>query len=165
MIEVVDARLLEDVASMKPSAPPGRDRNSGIGWGEFDLPRWIESHEIPVRREGAWNGTGYKWVLEACPWNRHADNASFIVRWPDGTIGAGCHHNSCQGYGWRELREHYEPGCYDRQPEAGVAGPAEPRSAELPDALPFPLAALPSALRTFVEEAAASIGCPPEFVA
>src|ERR687897_181116 len=109
MIRAVDTRLLEDVASMKPSAPLRRDRNSGIGGGEFELSRWIESHEIPLRREGIWNGTGYKWVLEACPWNGHADNAPFIVRWPDGTMGVGDHQIPCQVYGGGELRQHYDP--------------------------------------------------------
>jgi hypothetical protein len=173
MIKVVDAGLLRDVASMKPSAPPRRGSNAGTGGGEFDLPRWIESHEIPVRREGIWNGTGYKWVLEACPWNGHADNAPFIVRWPDGTIGAGCHHNSCQGYGWQELREHYEPGCYAVKSRINDADPrrtdqsvwSESTGSSLPDVPPFPLEALPRTLRRLVEEASVAIGCPPEFIA
>jgi hypothetical protein len=37
------------------------------------------------------------------------------VRLPHGPIAAGCHHNSCEGFGWPELREHYEPGAYDRR--------------------------------------------------
>jgi hypothetical protein len=173
MIKVVDTRLLADVASMKPSAPPRRGSNAGIGRGEFDLPRWIESHKIQVRREGAWNGTGYKWVLGACPWNKHADNAAFIVKWPDGTIGAGCHHNSCQGYGWRELREHYEPGCYAVRSRINVADPcrtdqtvgSESTGSSLPEVPPFPLEALPRTLRRLVVEASVAIGCPPEFIA
>jgi hypothetical protein len=51
-------------------------------------------------------------VLEECPWNGHADSAAYIVRLPGGGIAAGCHHNSCQAYGWREFREHHEPDAY-----------------------------------------------------
>jgi hypothetical protein len=173
MIRVVDMRLLEDVASMKPSAPPRRGSNAGIGRGEFDLPRWIESHKIQARREGAWNGTGYKWVLEACPWNKHADNAAFIVKWPDGTIGAGCHHSSCEGYGWRDLREHYDPGCYDKRNtsvdasgrsgghSASITSQGETLLSQVPS---FPTEVLPPTFQRLTEEAAASIGCPPEYV-
>ena len=158
MTEVVDVKLLEDVAGMKPSAPKyGSGRGDNIGHGKFDLAGWIESHEISVLGDGEWNGKGYRWILEECPWNGHTDRAAFIVRWPNGTIGAGCHHNSCEQYGWRDLREHYEPGCYS--PEVSLSD-----DSSIPQALPFPTEVLPIHLRTFVEEAAASIGCPPEFV-
>ena len=59
-------------------------------------------------RERLVNG-GHRYILEECPWNRHTDKAAYIVQLPNGAIAAGCHHNSCQQYGWRELREHYEP--------------------------------------------------------
>ena len=54
-------------------------------------------------------------MLSECPWNGHADNSAYVVQHPGGTIAAGCHHNSCEGYGWRELREHYEPDAYMRR--------------------------------------------------
>jgi hypothetical protein len=175
MIEVVDTKLLENVAGKMPSAPKKESRSSfNGGQGAFDLEGWIESHEIQVRREGDWNGTGYKWVLEECPWNGHTDNAAFIVRWPNGTIGAGCHHNSCQGYGWRDLREHFEPGCYEKEESNRYAdGRGDDYSSHfisdgrtsLSEVPRFPTEVLPRTLRRFVEEAAASIGCPPEFIA
>ncbi|MDP9480202.1 MAG: YfjI family protein [Actinomycetota bacterium] len=37
-------------------------------------------------------------------------------------------------------------------------------SRDLPDALPFPVGALPEPCRVLVKEAAAAIGCPPEFI-
>ncbi len=116
-MEVVGREKLEAVAAMNPSPPlreeaylrPGRN-----GHREFDLQAWINEHDIPVKREGPWGRDGYRWVLEECPWNYHTDNAAYIVRFAGGAIAAGCHHNGCQGYGWRDLREHYEPGCYER---------------------------------------------------
>ncbi len=174
MSEIVDIQLLEDVADMKPSANESESREeSNPGRRPFDLAEWIASREVPVRRESAWNGTGYKWVLEECPWNGHTDNAAFVVQWPDGTIGAGCHHNSCQQYGWRDLRQHYEPGCYDKREAGGTASrdhdghaPEESNGESSSSRVPrFPTEVLPRTLRRFVEEAAASIGCPPEYVA
>ena len=177
-MEVVDRDLLEDVASMKPSLPTGEERRDSYGGeGGFDLAGWIEDKNIGVVRENAWIGNGYKWILEECPWNGHTDNAPYIVRLPGGAIGAGCHHNSCQGYGWRELREHYEPGCYEpgcyeREVANGEAiddriyfsGVKDGSGARLPEVPRFPVEALPASLKRFVEEAAASIGCPPEFI-
>jgi RecA-family ATPase len=65
-----------------------------------------------VRREGGWQQGGHRWVLEECPWNGHGDNSAYIVRFSGGAIAAGCHHDSCQGYGWRDLRKLYEPDAY-----------------------------------------------------
>lgn len=173
-MEVVAKESLEGVASLKPTLPTGEERrNSYGGSGDFDLASWIEDKDIGIVREGTWSRTGYRWVLEECPWNGHTDNAPYIVRLPNGAIGAGCHHNSCQGYGWRELREHYEPGCYDRETAYGeafdrrthfssVRSDSGARSSQIPS---FPAEVLPAPLRRLVEEAAASIGCPPEFIA
>jgi hypothetical protein len=107
-VEVSREQLAALVATMpeKPRHEP-RERT------RFDLDAWISEHAVPVKREGPWQ-QGYRYVLEACPWNGHTDNAAYIVRFASGAIAAGCHHNSCQEYGWRELREHYEPGAYER---------------------------------------------------
>jgi hypothetical protein len=116
--KVPDARVeakreqLEAVAASKPE--PARKGLRISAASEFDLEAWISEHDVPVRREGPWQQGGYRWVLEACPWNGYSDNAAYIVRFSSGAIAAGCHHDSCQGYGWRELREHYEPGAYER---------------------------------------------------
>ena len=124
-MEVVERNLLEEVAASKPLAPPTYIKPSRNGRREFDLEGWIEKQGIKVRREGEWEQGGYRWVLEECPWNGHTDSAAFIVRFPGGAIAAGCHHNSCQGKGWHELRQHYEPGCYDHASQDGYA-PTKP---------------------------------------
>ncbi|MEJ7872795.1 MAG: DUF3987 domain-containing protein, partial [Rubrobacteraceae bacterium] len=110
----VSREKLQAVAASKPETPkPERGRAKPREFLEFDLENWISEHDVPVKREGPWQ-QGYRYVLEECPWNGHRDNAAFIVQFPNGAIAAGCQHDSCQGYGWRDLREHYEPGCYER---------------------------------------------------
>ena len=70
----------------------------------------MAGHAIPIHHQGTWNG-GDKWVLAQCLWNPdHIDKSAFIVRFPNGAIAAGCHHNGCQNKGWPELREAVEPG-------------------------------------------------------
>ena len=64
-----------------------------------------------------WQG-GRKWVLPVCPWNpEHRNRSAYVVQFPSGAIAAGCHHNSCQGKGWPELRDVVEPGWRDRTSE------------------------------------------------
>lgn len=116
-MQIVERSKLEALSEALPVLPNGTFTNKKEGYRNFDLGGWIEEHGVPVKREGEWERGGYRWILEECPWNGHADNAAFIVRRPDGKIGAGCHHNSCQGYGWRDLREHFEPGAYDMKSE------------------------------------------------
>ena len=114
--EVVVRSDLEAIAATKPVTPSGRKHTSDLrrnGHDEFDLDGWIGEHSIRFRREGPWQQGGHRWVLEECPWNGHTDNAAYIVRFSNGAIAAGCHHSSCEGYGWRDLREHFEPGAYE----------------------------------------------------
>jgi hypothetical protein len=119
LLKVPDERVevsreqLGALAATKPEAAFKGSRIPGVS--DFDLEAWISDHAIPVRREGAWQQAGYRWVLEECPWNGHSDNSAYIVQFPSGAIAAGCHHDSCQSYGWRELREHYEPDAYKRR--------------------------------------------------
>ena len=120
-MQAVGREQLNALAALRPPFPPRSFVPRRNAYREFDLEGWIRERGVPVKREGPWQRDGYRWILEECPWNRHADNAAYIVRFANGAITAGCHHNSCQGYGWRELREHYEPGTYERQDLIGGA--------------------------------------------
>jgi len=181
ILEVPDTRAhvsreqLQKVASTKPEEPRGfRVYPGGKGYREFDVSDWIARHGVRVKREGPWKSGGYRWILEECPWNGHTDNAAYIVRQPGGAIAAGCQHNSCEGYTWRDLREHYEPGAYERKDwneERSGRGDNNDNSdnkfqdlVDLPDPEEFPISALPITLRQFVREAAASVGCPVDYV-
>jgi len=171
----VGRSLLQKVSASKPEEPRGfRVYPGGKGYREFDVSDWITRHGIRVKREGPWKNGGYRWILEACPWNGHTDNAAYIVRQPGGAIAAGCQHNSCEGYTWRDLREHYEPGAYDRKDwseEKTGRGDNNDNSdnkfqdlVDLPDPEEFPISALPITLRQFVREAASSVGCPVDYL-
>lgn len=106
----VPVEKLRELAALAPK-PQYEPRMAGEF---FDLEHWIAEHGLPVVQKKKWqNGTA--WILNPCPMNpEHTNKSAFIVQFSNGAIGAGCHHNSCQGWGWRELREKYEPGAYDR---------------------------------------------------
>ncbi len=87
----------------------GAREEKGSGADSFDLEAWIAEHQLDVSDPTPWQD-GRKWVFHVCPWNEdHTDNSAFIVQHADGSIGAGCHHNSCQDQNWRTLRAVYEP--------------------------------------------------------
>ncbi|MDQ1446783.1 MAG: hypothetical protein QOI20_3247 [Acidimicrobiaceae bacterium] len=100
-------------------APDRNDRTRGTrdytprdGRPEFDLVDWIAEH-LPDAVEREWS-EGRKWLIPTCPLSpEHDRKEAFIVQKHDGTIAAGCQHNSCFS-SWRELRLHFEPDAYDR---------------------------------------------------
>ena len=121
-LEVVDREKLEALSGTKPIPDPRRNGHKN----GFDPGDWMSEHHVPVKREGPWGRGGHRWILSECPWNGHADNSAYVVQHPTGAIAAGCHHDSCQGYGWRELRGHYEPEAYERR-----TGPADGAGVEV----------------------------------
>ena len=126
--------LLEALAARRPKEEPKAGARAAFtSHAGFDLAEWVRKYGLDVAHEGPWQG-GHRWVLSVCPWNdEHDDRSAFIVQRADGKIAAGCHHNSCQGNTWRDLRQLYEPECYDRchedngrhaPPSNGAATPA-----------------------------------------
>jgi hypothetical protein len=120
-VEVVPEELLLELAAMCPRPQePKPDKSTSTR--NFDLARWIKEHNLPVRREKAWPGGGRVWVLNPCPFNpEHTDNSAYIVQFASGAIAAGCHHNSCQGKGWHDLRDVVEPGWREKARRQGEA--------------------------------------------
>lgn len=175
--DTVPRELLETLAARLPEEPKAKGRAWSLGTatnGSLDVDAWLATHGIEVRRVGDWNG-GRRWILENCQWNAdHTNGAAYVVQFPNGAIAAGCHHNSCAGKEWHDLRDVVEPGWRERRSRAGLDGigashngmtPDDIASANESEPVPFPTDALPEALRRLVVEGAAAIGCPADFVA
>lgn len=71
----------------------------------FNVDAWLAQHGIKADKS-AWQG-GWRWKLAHCPFNDVHRDGAFIVQFQNGAIGAGCHHNTCQGKTWRDLRARY----------------------------------------------------------
>lgn len=114
-ITPVTTDQLQALAARLPNPPRGKP-----GLASLEVAEWLRKYGIEVAREAAWQG-GRKWILDVCPFNsEHADRAAFVLQFANGAIAAGCHHNSCAGKGWRDLRLVYEPGA--RAPRTTRAG-------------------------------------------
>lgn len=119
-IKAVERPVLESLASIvpEPKAWRGSEGLGGVRDMEAWVRQWLRKHNAPVLHEEPQAIAGGKklWKLSQCPWNaEHGQGDAWIVLHPNGVLGARCWHNGCAGKGWRELREHFEPGCYSRR--------------------------------------------------
>ena len=115
-IEVNGIDLLNNLANELPEVPKVK-RGSVNAAGEFDIENWMTEHGLePLRTE---NGTDCLiYPLAHCPFNHsHTDGDSKIFRYTNGAIAFKCHHNSCRGKYWQDVRELLEPGAYDNKDE------------------------------------------------
>ena len=177
----VTREQLEELAALLPAPSPREITGTGE---RFNLGNWLSTHGIEVSKDGPWEGTGHKWELQICPWNPEHKRSAFVTQGTDGTIRAGCLHNSCSGKLWRDLRLTYEPDAYEKvtpaqsvarytntsfgrmaqtvsEPVSATAAwdePPMPLSAgKLPE---FPLAALPPVLADMASEIAGCVQVP-----
>ncbi|NLF46145.1 MAG: DUF3987 domain-containing protein [Syntrophomonadaceae bacterium] len=95
----------EEKKKRQPQAPAGK----GIDAGEWLAKYGIEVAQVKLATYGK------IYVLEACPMDQtHEQNqASSLIQLPNGALKFSCFHDRCRDYTWRDLREKYEPGCYD----------------------------------------------------
>jgi hypothetical protein len=69
---------------------------------------WLEEHGLEICNGKPWKGTGYRWELQACPFNPDHDRGeAWICIMPSGARAAGCRHNSCT-WNWSDLRAKME---------------------------------------------------------
>jgi hypothetical protein len=117
VIEAVPVELLKKLAAMAPknkatsnASRNGSHRHNGT---TFDLNAWVAQY-CPDAKPPKIDAHSTVWELPVCPFNaEHSRGEAFIKLWPNGSVGAGCQHNGCT-WGWRELRQLKEPGCYDK---------------------------------------------------
>jgi hypothetical protein len=111
VMEVVPAAKIETlINSLLPSNIEIPKKGKKDGTSPFNLEAWIKQHELEVVVKGRWQNKADKHVLKTCPWNaEHTNRSAYILKFDSGAISAGCHHNSCHGMGWHELRNLYEP--------------------------------------------------------
>ncbi|MFC2173026.1 phage/plasmid primase, P4 family [Acidobacteriota bacterium] len=107
----VQRELLEGLGARVPEAPTAGTKASKKG--KFNIDEWIDQrllkHVRGVSHGSEWKG-GRRWILQVCPWNNdHTDRSAYIVELKNGAIAAGCHHESCKGKGWKDLRALVEP--------------------------------------------------------
>lgn len=149
--EVVDRSLLEQLAGNEEqpvkSQPQGNHRNGTA----FNVEEFLDRH-LELRSHGPYenaNGAEYRWKLATCPLCGESDKSAVVLRFKDGRIGFRCHHNRCNGRGWQDLRDQFEP----TRPRPSGPNVSAPRNAELMHQHNRPWVELPGGKRSITAAA------------
>lgn len=105
--------FLEKLAAELPDDPPRESRKSYQSAETFDLYDFMRRHEITYKEDS--NDRAKIFKLDECPFDHsHKDGDAKIFLYHDGAVAFKCHHNSCRGYKWQDVRLKFEPDAYDR---------------------------------------------------
>lgn len=136
-IEVVPREALDRLAALateeEQPQQPARLRPSG-GAG-IDLDEWLREYgaSLPSYHAKSRPGCRSFYVFDVCPWDSsHRDRSAFMGQFTHGPIFAGCQHNGCARYEWKDLRALVEP----KRPKSSPA--RRETRAEVPAAAPTP---------------------------
>ena len=111
-IENNGVELLNILAEELPPVPKMTKKTAKVSNG-FDIEDWMREHGLEaIRSEAGTDCTIYP--LAHCPFDpSHTNGDSKIFKYSNGAISFKCHHNSCRGKVWQDVRELLEPGAYD----------------------------------------------------
>jgi hypothetical protein len=114
--------LRKPAAGAKPARPPAASQPAGPG---FNLAAWLAEKQLAVRGPKPWGDGGLMYTFDVCPFNpEHRGGSAFAGQLASGALVAGCHHASCEGKGWQDLRNLFETekrGRPQQTPKAGEA--------------------------------------------
>jgi|GEM_PF-4469778 len=107
-LKPVDIEIIKQISDMVDSKDNKKVKSTNSSPSKmFDVEEFIKKHGILVNYTQPYKG-GTLWNIQ-CPMNEEHAKDARIIQLPNGAIEAGCFHNSCQGWGWKELREKFEP--------------------------------------------------------
>lgn len=100
--QIVTREQLESVAALTSSIQhcgQGPSVNQG---SHYDLDRVLQQAGIEYRRKDRGYATVYE--LVSCLTSEAHDSGAAILEFPSGAVAYQCHHDSCSGKGWREVK-------------------------------------------------------------
>lgn len=115
-IEITDRTSLERLVAELPEEAPKYERIRGVAPAqqEFDLLDFMSEHGLTYTEDS--NDRARIFKLDECPFDpSHRDGDAKIFLYSNGAIAFKCHHNSCSGYHWQDVRLKYEPDAYDKK--------------------------------------------------
>lgn len=111
VIERTDKVFLQKLADNLPEKIPAPSTYKGQ---EFNLPQFMADNHLTYSKTSAGKDS-IVYHLDECPFNdSHKDGDAKIFLYTNGAIAFKCHHNSCSQYKWQDVRQKYDPGCYDK---------------------------------------------------
>lgn len=115
-----------EAASFDYSGDEGVGLPPPVEYTPFDIETWIAKFLPAATGPSSWKGGGRLWEFTC--WQNDQHERAFVGNQPDGAIVAGCHHNSCKGWGWKDLREKFEPAAERQRPPSSGGPPSGGRA-------------------------------------
>ena len=114
-IEVTDRGILQTLVADLPEDPKPSNRKTDSRSQAFDLVEFLQRNGITYT-EGS-DDRAKIFRLDECPFDHNHRNgdAKIFLYHDDGAIAFKCHHNSCRGRKWQDVRMLFEPDAYDRE--------------------------------------------------
>lgn len=121
---IVPTPVISFAAIAKQFAPAEEDNNEdhlparNYGYQrreDFDLESWCAEHGINIIGKNK-TPDGTRFYLEHCLFNpEHSGKDAVLFRYDNGAIAYKCLHDSCRGFGWKDVRLKYQPDAYDQK--------------------------------------------------
>lgn len=104
---------IEKVIGEQKEEPQTKSRPQ-VTTQQFDLLDFMREHNITYREGTATDSVMY--MLDECPFDHsHRNGDAKIFHYTNGAISFKCHHNSCAGKKWEDVRRLFDPTAYERQ--------------------------------------------------
>lgn len=111
VIERTDIVFLRKLAAQIPEETPAPATYKNEA---FDLERFMADNDLTYSKTSP-GKESIVYHLDCCPFdNSHVDGDAKIFHYTNGAIAFKCHHNSCSQYRWQDVRQKFDPGCYDK---------------------------------------------------
>jgi len=113
-LRTTDKAYLIKIAEEMPSEQRESYNNKGRS-PSLDIEKFMSDNGITFSKTiNVRDGIAY--MLDECPFDSgHKNGDSKIFRYNNGAIAFKCHHSSCSHYRWQDVRQKYDPECYNRQ--------------------------------------------------
>ena len=105
LLQIIAAELPQEAKAPKQTVKPQQD---------FNIRDWLATYGFTYKEDVGRDCQMF--LLDECPFDSsHRNGDSKIFAYTNGAIAFKCHHNSCKGKTWQDVRLKYEPDAYDRK--------------------------------------------------
>ena len=113
-IEPTQKIYLEKLAGEIPEEIIRPEKYNRYAPDEFDVVDFMDRNGLTYKVQAGDGCTIYR--LDECPFDsNHKNGDSKIFHYTNGAIAFKCHHDSCSGKKWQDVRIKYEPDAYDKE--------------------------------------------------
>lgn len=113
-IRINDEKLLKALAGELPKETKPKRTAASAPAQTFNIRDWLARYGMTYKEDVGRDCQIF--ALDECPFDHsHRNGDSKIFAYTNGAVAFKCHHNSCAGRTWQDVRLKFEPDAYDRK--------------------------------------------------